>query len=434
MERTGLKAGTYGQYMLNGGDMVKVFVERCREKGQVPFISLRLNDVHHATYAGEKSRGLEGWSRFYTEHPEYRIGPNMKNWNDGAHNWAIPEAREHKFAFIREICEQYDIDGFELDFMRFPVYFQLDKTTRQERCQIMTEFVSRVRKLLDRTAKPGQHRWLCARVPVVLAAHDQLGINLPAMVQAGLDMVNASAFFYTEQQNDLAEIRRMVPEATVYLEMTHCTTRGPSRGRGDTYDYRRTTDNQFYTGAHLAYARGADGVSLFNFVYYREHGAYTEERGPFNEPPFHVLKQLGRPEWLAKQPQWYVLTEAWCIRHMAPKNRPIPHNFLAGQTHTINLDMAPTAKQTRSGVLRLMTENIAKGCKWTVKLNDVNLAPIDFVAKPIEHPYNAVLGTSEQYACFACPRSLAKNGNNKITITLDEGPAVTVDYLDLVLP
>ncbi|HEY2573099.1 MAG TPA: hypothetical protein VGH65_03485, partial [Verrucomicrobiaceae bacterium] len=34
---------SFGNYVLNGGDVVKVFVDRCRLRGQAPFISFRLN-------------------------------------------------------------------------------------------------------------------------------------------------------------------------------------------------------------------------------------------------------------------------------------------------------------------------------------------------------------------------------------------------------
>ena len=100
----------------------------------------------------------------------------------------------------------------------------------------------------------------------------------------------------------------IVPQASVYTEMCHSTYNGPTVGRQGKYDnfsFRRTTPLQYYTTAHVAYARGLDGVSAFNFVYYREHG--DGERGPFDEPPFHVFRRLRKPEWLAKQPQHYIL-------------------------------------------------------------------------------------------------------------------------------
>ena len=60
-------------------------------------------------------------SRFYwNNYHKYRLGPNANDWSQGVSNWAFPEVREHKLAFIREICEKYDIAGLELDFMYHP--------------------------------------------------------------------------------------------------------------------------------------------------------------------------------------------------------------------------------------------------------------------------------------------------------------------------
>ena len=424
MERTGLKPDSFHQYMLGGGDLVKVFVQRCRAKGVAPFVSLRLNDGHHLENAGAKSRRSIWVSRFYEEHPGYRIGANKRSWDERVLNWAAPEVRAHKLAFVRELCEQYDIEGFELDFMRHASLFRLADTTAQQRRRIVAGFVAEVRAILDRTATPGRRRWLCARVPCLLEFHGRLGIDLPAMVEAGLDMVNLSPYYFTQQHHDLAKIRTLVPEAAVYLEMTHCTTTGPSRGGYDSFSYRRTLDEQFYTTAHVAYRRGADGVSLFNFVYFREHG--TPGRGPFTEPPFHVLKRLGDPAWLARQPQSYVLAKAW---HTA-----LPKRFSKGDTHTFGLDMAPTEHQKRDGLFRLMTLEDSGQCRWTVALNGTELRPTAFVRKPLPHPYEAALGQASQYACFDCPRGLVRDGPNRVALTLTAGGPATATYLEVILP
>ena len=82
----------------------------------------------------------------------------------------------------------------------------------------------------------------------------------------------------------------LAPDVPLYLEMTHTSMTGRALGGSGTQPYCRTVDEQFYTTAHLARQQGATGVSLFNFVYYRHHK--SEELGPFNEPPFHVLPRL----------------------------------------------------------------------------------------------------------------------------------------------
>jgi hypothetical protein len=309
--------------------------------------------------------------------------------------------------------------------MRHPSYFRVNETTREQRVQVITDFVRDVRKVLDAHARPGQRRWLCARVPCHVRLHDDLGIDLIEMVEAGLDMVNLSATYYTQQLHDVALVREMLPDTAIYLEMCHCTTQGLSvGGYGDTRHYRRNTDHQYYTTAHVAYRRGADGISLFNFVYTREHG--QPGRGPFNEPPFHVLKHLGEPEWLARQPQWYFLAKAY--------HAPLPRRFTKGQTDTFTLDMAPTDHQTKDGLLRLMMDRNSSQCQWAAKLNGTALVPADFVRKPLDHPYEAGLGQPDQYACFTCPRTAVGDGPNRIALTLIDGDPVSVEYVDLVLP
>src|SRR4051812_5783416 len=46
----GLGPDAFGKYVLEGGDVVKVFLDRCRAKRQAGFISVRLNDAHHKEF------------------------------------------------------------------------------------------------------------------------------------------------------------------------------------------------------------------------------------------------------------------------------------------------------------------------------------------------------------------------------------------------
>ncbi len=414
------------QYILDGGDPFKDFVGECREVGQTPFISMRLNDTHHLHHAETPGnrRGIHSISRFYVQHPEWWLGTVGSGLD-----WSEPEVRQHMFAFIEEICQNYEIAGFELDFMRFPSFFKEDVPV-EKRIEIVTRFVAEVRALLDRTAKPGQHRWLCARLPCKLEMHADIGIDLPSLVDAGVEIVNLSPSYFTYQAHDVAKIRRIVPDAALFLEMCHCTMTGQrlTTTGGDNFLFMRTTDQQFYTTAHVAYRRGIDGMSLFNFVYYRDHG--VPGRGPFNEPPFHVLKRLADPEWLAKQSQWYFLAENWFTKSTGQ----LPVRFEKGDARTFELDMAPTKHQSTDGVFRLMTAEDISDRQWMAKVNGTTLEPTDYVHKPLAHPYESGMGEPATYASFKCPRRLVRDGINKIALILEDGRPATVRYWDLVLP
>ena len=439
----GPRENPYSPYMLGGGDMVDVFVRRCRGTGLAPFISLRLNDSHGKEFVdgvqGDGIKEIPGFAlhcinRFYKEHPEYRLGTvvEKENWNTRVLNWKHQEVRDWMFGFIREICEGYAIDGLELDFQRHCSYFRPDETSLDERRSIMTGFVGRVRDLLDATSPSGQHRWLCARLPCYLDAYDALGLHLPDLVDAGLEMINVSPYYFTVQQTDFPKIRKLAGDAAVYLEMCHSIWNGAKLpgGNYDNFTFRRATPEQLYTTAHLAYAGGADGVSAFNFVYYREHG--TEGRGPFHEPPFHVFEHLGDPDWLASQPQHYFLATGWNDPFRSEK--PIPRTVHPGEEARFALDLAPPADGwSEGGRLRIQSAETMRDHAWTAKLNGRQLGGVDDVSEPYPNPYPSLLGEPEQLRAWGIPADALENGSNVLEFKLETGSPVTIIYLDLAL-
>jgi hypothetical protein len=425
---------SFGKFVLGGGDVVKVFIERCRQRGQAAFISFRLNDAHHKEFVDPKPGAKPGSSigmsvtRFYAEHPEYRIKPGSSRSADVVQNWAVPEVREQKFALIRELCENYDLDGLELDFLRFYSFFRTEEASHERRCAAITGFVRDVRALLDRTARDGRRRWLCARVPCYLPALDLLGLDLPALAAAGLDMVNASAHYFTTQQHDLAAIRRQVPGAALYFEMCHSIWNGPKLAEGyDVFPFRRATREQLHTAAHLAYARGADGMSLFNFAYYREHGGAG--RGPFAEPPFDALKDLRDAAVLATQPQHWFLAVGW--RAPGAKPTQLPRDIAPGKAAAFALDLAPpNGGWKKDGRLRVQGSQTLGGSNWRAVLNGTELVATDDRSEPFQNPYPPLLGKPDELRAWQVPARLLRDGANRVEITTDSGPAGLV-FLDL---
>jgi hypothetical protein len=440
-DRYGVKPDTWGEYMLNGGDLVDLFVKRCRLRKQAPFISVRLNDVHYKEYVNAKKGtpmsiySSQGLSRFYEQNQRWRIGENMDDWMQRGLNWAVPEVRAHKFAFIEELCTNYDIEGIELDFMRYFSYFQLNRTGTAERRSIMTGFVAEIRALLNRTARGGKHRWLAARVPAIASTHDILGIALPAMVDAGLEIVTLSTNYFATQQTDLPAIRKNIPAAIVLNEMTHAVAVGkpvklPGEREGDFYDTRRdrrATPQLLVTAAHLAYANGADGVSIFNFPYYREYGVAFQ--GPFSEPPFYVLGLLGDKERLDLMPcQHYILTSGWSGPGF---KQPLPRSFSEKRTEIFNLNFAPPATGWQStGRLRIQGETSLGTSTWTVRLNGRELTSTPDVSEPYTNNYTQLLGAPNELRAWLVPPGIPVVGGNTLEITLDNGPAPRIAFID----
>ncbi len=437
-QRYGQKPDGFGQFVLNGGDVVQTFINRCRQRGQAAFISMRVNDAHHKEFVdpkpGDKPGGSIGMSvtRHYADHPEYRIKPGSLRGNDLVQNWAVPEVRAQKLALLRELCENYDLDGLELDFLRFYSYFRQDETTRDQRCAIMTEFVREVRGILDRTIRHGRQRWLCARVPCYLPPLDVLGLDLAALVAGGLDMVNASAHYFTTQHHDLAAIRKQTAGATLYFELCHTIWKGEKVTTGyDVFPFRRATREHLHTSAHLAYARGAEGISLFNFAYYRQHGQ-GEGRGVFGEPPFEALKTLGDPPALAAEPQHWFIASGWRAPGMKPL--PMPRKIEPGKPAKFKFDLVPPKDGWKSDArVRIQADKALGTTEWIATFNGTSIAATPDVSEPFAVPYPSMLGKAEELRAWVIPAGLLRGGINSLEVTLTGGGPVAVVFVDLAV-
>ncbi|MBV6500846.1 MAG: hypothetical protein CJBNEKGG_03334 [Prosthecobacter sp.] len=432
-QRYGTGPDSFSRFVLNGGDLVQVFIDRCRQKGQAAFISLRMNDAHHKEFVDPKPGDRPGSSigmsvtRWYAEHPEHRIRPGSLRGADLVLNWAVPEVREQKLAMIRELCARYEMDGLELDFLRFYSYFREAETPLDQRRAIMTGFVREVRRLL------GPERWLCARVPCHLPALDMLGLDLKALVAAGLDMVNASAHYFTTQQHDLAVIREQTMGATLYFELCHTLWKGDKVQAGyDVFPFRRATREHLHTSAHLAYARGADGISLFNFAYYRRHGQ-GEGRGPFGEPPFEALRDLRSPEVLARAPQHAFIASGWRAPGMKPLQ--VPRKIEPGRAAKFNLDLAaPAGGWKKDARVRIQADSRLGGSDWTAAFNGEPVRATSDVSEPFPVAYPSMMGAPDELRAWTVPAGLLREGRNSLEVVVHGGPACSVLFVDLAVP
>lgn len=421
----GQKPDSFSQFVLNGGDIVQRFIDRCRAKGQAAFISLRMNDAHHKEFVdpkpGDKPGSSIGMSvtRWYAEHPEHRIKPGSLRGADLVLNWAEPEVRAQKLAMLRELCENYDLDGLELDFLRFYSYFR-PETPLEQRRAIMTNFVQDVRNLL------GPKKWLCARVPCYLTALDELGLDLKALIAAGLDMVNASAHYFTTQQHDLAAIRQLTTGATLYFELCHTIWKGDKVQPGyDVFPFRRATREHLHTSAHLAYARGADGISLFNFAYYRQHGQ-GEGRGEFGEPPFEALNALRDPQILAKSQQHWFIANGW--RSPGAKPLPVPRKIELNKPAKFNFDLASPGGDAR---VRIQADQNLTGSQLAANFNEKPISATEDVSEPFSVSYQSMLAKPEELHAWLIPARLLRDGKNSLEVTLMSGQPLNVLFVDL---
>ena len=156
-----------------GLDPYKVWIDRCREKGISPWLTMRMNDIHSVD---EPDNFMH--SSFWRTHPECWRVPNGSAgpWSNRAMNYAHAAVWEHQMAFVRELLERYDPDGLELDWMRFG--YHLTPGREREEGAILTDFVREVRSLTTDWSEKRNHPVLLGvRVPAHPDAASGLGMD-----------------------------------------------------------------------------------------------------------------------------------------------------------------------------------------------------------------------------------------------------------------
>jgi hypothetical protein len=298
----------------------------------------------------------------------------------------------------------------------------------------MLDFIKQTRALLDRSARSGHRRMLGVRVPSRLSGHDPLGIDLPSWVAAGVDWVNLSCHYISEQQTELVAIRQLIPDTPVFLELTFANSglreerKASLDGTEESGGYGLMTPEQFYTAAHLAYSRGAAGVSLFNFAYFRNLGETPQE------PPYAILARLKDPSWLAQQAQHYFLSASG-NPPSGPSQFARNRRLKPGESSHFELDMAPPRSGwVRTGRLRLELTAPWEDRSVEVRMNGHPLLPNSDVSEPYPASSEKLhRNRGAHLRAWSVPSGLLKDGRNQIEVILTAGPPTEIHFLDLAV-
>ena len=200
------------------------------------------------------SRRVRLLGEFWKAHPEWRVG-GYAGWGKEALNYAVPEVRAYFFAIVREALERYDMEGFELDFMRWPHCFPLRPDSMAHFTGILTEFVGQVRSVVDSLSQArGHHIMLTARVPSSLKGCAYMGADPAAWCAKGyVDFLAIAPFLSTENDINAREFKAVCGKVPIYTAQEF------------TMGNRQMTRGEKRATAALHYASGADGIYLFNY-------------------------------------------------------------------------------------------------------------------------------------------------------------------------
>ena len=167
--------------------------------------------------------------------------------------------RDRMSAYIREAVARYDVDGVELDLIRFPFYFR--KGTEVKNAPILTAFVREIRGIC--TAEAGR-RGHPMKIAVRLLPDPQhamkMGVDVGTWAREGLvDMVIVCNMYGSiEYEYRLGDWRKLLGDKVLLVAGTdNGIVENGKRRVLNLDEYRRWID--------LMRRDGADGIYFFNF-------------------------------------------------------------------------------------------------------------------------------------------------------------------------
>lgn len=242
-----------------GRDNLQLVIDFCRKHGLEAFWSQRMNDTHDNWYP---TLMLSAFKREHPElllfHPEDRgkpmqglVEPHM---NATAVDYGKPEIRDRQYEIIRDVCERYDVDGIELDFMRQPIFFRPTMEglpVAQEHMDIMTDFVARVREMTEKAGKNrGKPVLIAICVPNLPDIARSVGLDVEEWLKRDLIDIVIASLEHMGFTGSLGPMMKMKDryDVPVYARLSG-TLRGMDRWAGAVTN---------------AWRAGVDGIQTFN--------------------------------------------------------------------------------------------------------------------------------------------------------------------------
>ncbi len=418
-----------------GKDALEVMIETCHAHGLEIFYSNRINDTHDS-FNPKKRRYVKA------DHPDMLLSteaeagkypfPDVRSfW--AAWNFELAEVRRMVCDHVRAICETYDIDGLDLDFLRHPVFFPPTMQCRQVEAQHLEMMTGLLREIREMTEVVGMRRGrpipISARCCFDVALSRSVGIDVPAWLDEGLiDILIAGRFLEStlpaKPLVDLAHCHDVPCYTFVAMsDYKEWTPEGDPKGDEDLMMYRGD--------ALVRHDEGADGLFIFNI--FDPHSPMWWELG---DPD--ILRTLDRSYVWDYMPSYHYRDGTlWGVSGTFPLGRApvvvtprgcherIP--LIVGE----NLSAEAPLGQERTLTLRVHTRGLSPRQGLTVKVNGRSL-PKEHrrVAGACGLPKWSAAGAGESpdglWLEFLPDAGLFRRGTNVLGAVLDDQGAGSV--------
>ena len=299
-----------------GTDPLEIASAFCRTNGLEIFVSLRVNDTHDAAGSFEKPDPL--FPAFKKNNPDCLMGrpekgsrPPFCNWS--AVDFSHEKVRAHMRQFVRDLVENYDLDGIEYDFNRHMQLFKsvaMGGEASQAELDLMTAFMRELRAITEEVGRKKDHPILVVmRAPDSVEYCRAVGIDLARWFDERLvDIWIGGGYFCLNPWKVSADFAHR-HGVKFYASMDETRIPGAA-ARRPIPPLKGRMSIPFYAARFAdAMASGCDGVYVFNiegsFLHQvagidplrtkgRETIRFAADRGSGGYRPWRYLKDGGR--------------------------------------------------------------------------------------------------------------------------------------------
>ena len=420
----------FPNWWATGVDPVDVLLQENRKRGREVFFSYRMNGSDNDPEF-DPPHPYEKPVPFKAEHPEWLIQKWHAYWN-----FAVPEVRELKLNVLREVAENYEFDGIQLDFARMPILFPDGQQWAHR--DLLTDFVRQVRlALLTIEKQRGRPFLLAARVPGNLMGCHFDGMDIETWAHEGL--VDILVLGSRSSEVDMGAMRQATTGTPVKLYP--CWTELHS---SDGYNQAPI---EVYRGIYANWwHQKPDGVHTFNLFEgwsktARSRGLPAPERW---EKQCQIYREIGSPETLAGQDKVFFVQRRGGGH--APAVVPSPGNWhTPRQMYFLSNMLAPLpATLADDGMadtlLTLQVADDVNAATETIEKITLRLLLSDPAAKGLEVRINNLLlgpgHVQEHWLVFPVPPAYLAVGDNLVGVKAaprpsDEGNAIQINKLEL---
>lgn len=357
------------QDLLDAGvDWLAETANACRQRNIAPWVSIRMNDMHGAG-------NFEGsfFNLPLLKQPEMRLqhcgyGLYKMATRQGL-NYEKQAVRDLMFEQIREVVEDYNFEGLELDWWRNPLCCEPNASTQT--VAMINDWIRQIRALTQRQSKKiGRPYPLGVRIPGRIDILKTIGLDVVTLCQEGtLDFICPSGFWCTTWDMPYDRLRQRVGDnVAIYGVVEDGVNNLATRNKTNTFSQptRYLSGSPAHIRANAAgkLAMGVDGIEWFNFYctdQYRVSGLQAD---------YTSLRDSHQLDRLRNRPKQYSFGIGGRNLNMLPFDLPaqLPVILEVNAQHAFNLTMCAEDSSELELIVQIVTP----------ANDDVTVLPVSF--------------------------------------------------------